>query len=64
MQLLDNKMTKIGLVLAVALVLVYLVKSRRSKNGTRCFVVMAVVLAALYGVFVINNEEATLSRKQ
>ena len=60
MQLLDNKMTRIGLVLAVALVLVYLVKSNESKMGQdAAMVVMAiVVLSALYGVFVINNEEA------
>lgn len=59
MQFLDNKMTKIGLVVAVSLVLVYLVKQNQKKLGADvAMIVMGLIaVGALYAVFVLNSEE-------
>jgi hypothetical protein len=59
MQFLDNKMTKIGLVVAVSLVLVYLVKQNQKKLGADvAMIVMGLIaVGALYAVFVLNSDE-------
>ena len=64
MQVLDNKMTKIVLVVAVAAVLAFLVKSNEKTlklNKDMSMLVMGlIVVVALYAIFLINNEEDEL----
>ena len=64
MQVLDNKMTKIVLVVAVAAVLAFLVKSNEKTlklNKDMSMLVMGlIVVVALYAIFLINNEEEEL----
>ena len=61
MQVLDNKMTKIVLVVAVAAVLVFLVKTNEKalklNNDMSMLVMGLVVVVALYAIFLVNNEE-------
>jgi hypothetical protein len=59
MQFLDNKMTKIGLIVAVSLVLIYLVQKNQKKLGADVSMIVMglVVVGALYALFVLNNEE-------
>jgi hypothetical protein len=60
MQFLDNKMTKIGLIVAVSLVLIYLVKQNQKKMGADVSMIVMglVVIGGLYAVFVVNSDEA------
>ena len=64
MQVLDNKMTKIVLVVAVAAVLAFLVKSNEKtlklNNDMSMLVMGLIVVVALYAIFLINNEEDEL----
>ena len=68
MQVLDNKMTKIVLVVAVAAVLAFLVKSNEKTlklNKDMSMLVMGlIVVVALYAIFLINNEEDELESFQ
>ena len=68
MQVLDNKMTKIVLVVAVAAVLAFLVKSNEKTlklNTDMSMLVMGlIVVVALYAIFLINNEEDELESFQ
>ena len=59
MQVLDNKMVKMLLILVVAGVLVFATKSYEKKLGSDVtYSVMGlVVLAALYGLFVVNTDD-------
>ena len=61
MQVLDNKMTKIVLVVAVAAVLAFLVKTNEKalklNNDMSMLVMGLIVVVALYAIFLINNEE-------
>jgi len=68
MQVLDNKMTKIVLVVAVAAVLAFLVKSNEKtlklNNDMSMLVLGLIVVVALYAIFLINNEEDELESFQ
>lgn len=68
MQVLDNKMTKIVLVVAVAAVLAFLVKSNEKtlklNNDMSMLVMGLIVVVALYAIFLINNEEDELESFQ
>lgn len=61
MQVLDNKMTKIVLVVAVAAVLAFLVKTNEKalklNNDMSMLVMGLIVVVALYAIFLVNNEE-------
>jgi hypothetical protein len=64
MQVLDNKMTKIVLVVSVAAVLAFLVKTNEKtlklNNDMSMLVMGLIVVVALYAIFLINNEEDEL----
>jgi hypothetical protein len=68
MQVLDNKMTKIVLVVAVAAVLAFLVKSNEKtlklNNDMSMLVMGLIVVVALYAIFLINNEQDELESFQ
>lgn len=61
MQVLDNKMTKIVLVVAVAAVLAFLVKTNEKalklNNDMSMLVMGLIVVVALYAIFLVNSEE-------
>ena len=60
MQLTDDKMTRIGLVIATALIVIYLVKSNEKKltKDVSMILMSIVVLGALYIIYITNNEES------
>ena len=68
MQVLDNKMTKIVLVVAVAAVLAFLVKTNEKalklNNDMSMLVMGLIVVVALYAIFLINNEEEDMESFQ
>lgn len=58
MQVMENRMSKVVLILVVAAGLLFLVKTNEKKMGedVSMIVMLLVVLAALYGLFVVNQE--------
>jgi pyruvate/2-oxoglutarate dehydrogenase complex dihydrolipoamide acyltransferase (E2) component len=63
MQVLDNKMTKIGLLVVVALVSLYLVKMNEKKLGKDATLLLMaiVVMGGVYLVLMVNNEDVNES---